>query len=260
MLVLTLVSGGGIALAAVLGRFVARTAAQREAAAERQRQLVTDASHELRTPLTSLRTNIEVLARPGGLAEAESGRLMEDVVEQLGELGALVGDVVELARDEEPAAELEDVRFDELVAAAVARARRRAGAPLFAVELEPCIVRGAPARLDRAVTNLLHNAAKWSPLGAEVTVALRGGELAVRARGPGIAPQDLPRVFERFYRAPSARGMPGSGLGLAIVRQVAELHGGRVEAGNAEGGGALLRLVLLDTEVPAVPMLDTERI
>ncbi|HEY4281288.1 MAG TPA: HAMP domain-containing sensor histidine kinase [Conexibacter sp.] len=215
-----------------------------EASVGRQRQLVADASHELRTPLTSVRTNIEVLALPAGLPEEERSRLLADVVEQLDELGALVGDLVELAREEESAVAVEDVRIDLLVEEAVTRARRRPGAPVFATELEPSIVRGVPARLDRAIANLLDNAAKWSPIGAEVTVTLRGGELAVRDRGPGIAAADLPHVFERFYRAPAARGMPGSGLGLAIVRQVAELHGGTATAHAAPDGGALLRLAL----------------
>jgi len=282
-LVLVLVSAGGIALAAALGRLVARTAVQPvsrlttaaehvaqtsdlakridvtparddeiarlarsfnamlaalESSVGRQRQLVADASHELRTPLTSVRTNVEVLARSPQLPEHARQLLLADVVAQLDELGALVGDVVELAREEEPAAELEDVRFDELVAAAVARAERRPGAPAFATTLEPCVVRGAPARLDRAVANLLDNAAKWSPSGGRVEVALRGGELTVLDRGPGIPPEDLPHAFERFYRAPSARGLPGSGLGLAIVRQVAEQHGGSVAARNAPLGGA----------------------
>ncbi|MDO8186101.1 ATP-binding protein [Conexibacter sp. JD483] len=216
-----------------------------EASVGRQRQLVADASHELRTPLTSLRTNIEVLALPAGLPEDERRRLLGDVVEQLEELSGLVGDLVELAREQEPSDAVEDVRLDLLVEEAVTRARRRPGAPVFAVRLAPTLVRGVPARLERAVTNLLDNAAKWSPLDAEVTVALSdAGELTVRDRGPGIAPSDLPHVFERFYRAPSARGMPGSGLGLAIVRQVAELHGGRASAEAAAGGGALMRLTL----------------
>ncbi|MGB2711903.1 MAG: HAMP domain-containing sensor histidine kinase, partial [Conexibacter sp.] len=304
--VLLLVSAGGIALAAALGRFVARTAlapvarltgtvehvaetgdlsrrievpaasgdelsrlarsfnamlAALESSVGRQRQLVADASHELRTPLTSLRTNVEVLARSPTMPAAERDGLLADVVGQLDELGALVGDVVELAREEEQPLETEVVRFDELVEAAVRRARGRAGAPSFEVALDPCLVRGVPARLDRAVANLLDNAAKWSPPGAAVEVALRDGGLTVRDRGPGIAPEDLPRVFERFYRAPAARGLPGSGLGLAIVRQVAELHGGRVEAQAAEGGGALLRLALpLDIDRTGVLVVDTETI
>jgi two-component system sensor histidine kinase MprB len=210
-----------------------------------QRRLVADASHELRTPLTSLRTNMEVMAR-GGPPEAEDrDRLRQDVVVQLEELTELVGDLVELARDEEPEPPLaEDVRLDELVSAAVERARRHAPAIRFEPELEPAIVRGVPARLDRAVANLLDNAAKWSPPGGAVEVRLRDGELTVRDHGPGIPEDERTLVFDRFYRADEARGRPGSGLGLAIVRQVAESHGGGVTAEAAEGGGALLRLRL----------------
>jgi two-component system sensor histidine kinase MprB len=218
-----------------------------------QRRLVADASHELRTPLTSLRTNLEVLSADGGeLDERDRAKLRADVVGQLGELIALVSDLVDLAREEEPEREREEVRLDELVAAAVERAARHAPGTRFACELDPTLVVGVPARLDRAVTNLLDNAAKWSPPGAEIDVALRNGELSVRDRGPGIAPEDLPFVFDRFYRAPGARGRPGSGLGLAIVRQVAEAHGGGVEAGPAPDGGALLVLRLPVVAVPAV--------
>jgi two-component system sensor histidine kinase MprB len=114
----------------------------------------------------------------------------------------------------------------------------------FETALEPALVQGVPARLDRAVTNLLDNAAKFSPPGGVVEVAIRHGELTVRDRGPGIAPSDREQVFDRFFRADAARGRPGSGLGLAIVRQVAEGHGGSVVAEGAEGGGALMRLRL----------------
>jgi two-component system, OmpR family, sensor histidine kinase MprB len=210
-----------------------------------QRQLVADASHELRTPLTSLRTNLEVLGANDKLGAADRERLRRDLVAQLEELGELVGDLVELARDgEAPAEPLEPVRLDELVAAAVERARRHAPAVDFSAELEPCLVAGERARLDRAVANLLDNAAKWSPPDGSVDVRLADGELTVRDRGPGIAPEDLPHVFDRFYRATAARGRAGSGLGLAIVRHVAERHGGTVQAEEAPGGGALLRLAL----------------
>jgi two-component system sensor histidine kinase MprB len=210
-----------------------------------QRQLVADASHELRTPLTSLRTNLEVLGAPRELPPGDRERLRTDVVAQLGELTELVGDLVELARDAEPAGEPpEPVRLDELVAAAVDRAQRHAPQVVFDAELEPCVVNGARGRLDRAVANLLDNAAKWSPPGATVDVRLRDGELTVRDHGPGIADEDLPHVFDRFYRAAAARGRAGSGLGLAIVRQVADLHAGTVRAEPAPGGGALLRLAL----------------
>jgi two-component system sensor histidine kinase MprB len=210
-----------------------------------QRQLVADASHELRTPLTSLRTNMEVMARGGPPDAADRDRLGRDVVNQLEELTELVGDLVELARDGEPSGDPpEPLRLDELVAAAVERAARHGPHVTFASELEPCVVTGERGRLDRAVANLLDNAAKWSPPDAIVEVRLRDGELAVRDHGPGIAPEDLPHVFDRFYRSAAARGHAGSGLGLAIVRHVAEGHDGQVSAEAAPGGGALLRLAL----------------
>jgi two-component system, OmpR family, sensor histidine kinase MprB len=210
-----------------------------------QRRLVADASHELRTPLTSLRTNMEVLARGGPPDASDRDRLRRDVIVQIEELTELVGDLVELARDDEPdPPPAEDVSFDGLVAGAIERARRHAPHVTFEAELEPTLVHGVPARLDRAVANLLDNAAKYSPPGVAVEVRLRDGELTVRDHGPGIPEQDRALVFERFYRADEARGRPGSGLGLAIVRQVVESHGGTVEAEAARGGGALLRVRL----------------
>ena len=101
-----------------------------------------------------------------------------------------------------------------------------------------------PGSIERAVDNLLDNAAKWSPPGGEIEVSVRDGEVVVRDHGSGIDEEDLPFVFDRFYRAPSARGLAGSGLGLAIVRQVAESHGGEVTAERANGGGTLVRLRL----------------
>ena len=213
------------------------------AATEAQRQLVADASHELRTPLTSLRTNVEVLAG-GRLPEAERDRVLADVRSQLVELTALVGDIIDLARGTETEAEVTDVRLDEVAAGAVRRAERDRPRLRLVTDLQPTVVRGAPVRLDRAISNLLDNAAKWSPPGGAVEVTVRDGCVVVRDHGPGIAEEDLPHVFDRFYRATAARGLPGSGLGLAIVRQVAGSHGGTVTAANAEGGGAELRLQL----------------
>jgi two-component system sensor histidine kinase MprB len=210
-----------------------------------QRQLVADASHELRTPLTSLRTNMEVLARGGPPDASDRDRLRRDVIVQIEELTELVGDLVELARDEEPdPPPAEDLSFDGLVAGAIARARRHAPHVAFEAELEPTLVHGVPGRLDRAVANLLDNAAKYSPPGTAVEVRLRDGELTVRDYGPGIPEPERGLVFERFYRADEARGRSGSGLGLAIVRQVVESHGGTVSAEAARGGGALLRVRL----------------
>jgi two-component system sensor histidine kinase MprB len=204
-----------------------------------QRQLVADASHELRTPLASLRTNVEVLAGGKRLAPEERRKLLADVIGQVEELSALVGDLVELDPDAPP--ELEDVRLDELVAGAVGRARLHSPAVEFTTELDESVVRAAPVQVERAVSNLLDNAAKWSE---SVDVRVAGPEVVVRDHGPGIAEADLPHVFDRFYRAASARHLPGSGLGLSIVRQVARSHGGTVTAENAPDGGAVFRLRL----------------
>ena len=212
----------------------------------RQRQLVADASHELRTPLTSLRTNIEVLERAGELSPAEREGLRQDILAQLDELTTLVSDVVELARGDEPEAAREDIQLADLVAGAVTRTEPHARAAGVELELAlaPSWVRGQPARLQRAVANLLDNAVTWSPPGAVVSVRSARGQVAVRDQGPGISEADLPRIFDRFYRAPAARGLPGSGLGLAIVREVVEAEGGTVSAANHPDGGAILRIVL----------------
>ncbi len=209
-----------------------------------QRQLVADASHELRTPLTSLRTNIEVLARGGGPKDARREQLLRDLTEQLEEMSALVNDLVELARENAQQPDPEELRLDLLVGDVVERVQRRAPEVRIEAELGESTVDGVPAALERAVGNLLDNAVKWSPPGGVIEVAVRGGEVTVRDHGRGIDEADLPLVFDRFYRAPGARGMPGSGLGLAIVKQVAEQHGGSVSAEAPEGGGALLRLTL----------------
>jgi two-component system sensor histidine kinase MprB len=218
-----------------------------------QRQLVADASHELRTPLTSLRTNMEVLADVDALSDEDRRRLVHDVVAQLDELTVLITDLVDLARGDERPDITQDVRLDMLTAEAVERARRHASDKHFNLDLQPSLVVGVPGRLDRAVANLLDNAAKWSPPGGEIDVSVRDGELTVRDRGPGIDDADLPFVFDRFYRARGARGLPGSGLGLAIVRQVANMHGGEVVAERAEGGGALMRL-----RIPTIPLAPGE--
>ena len=218
-----------------------------------QRQLVADASHELRTPLTSLRTNIEVLAGNRHLPDDERNRLLSDVVEQLEEMTTLISELIELARAEQHTAEPEDVRLDVVTAAAIERVGRNRPGVAFAADLGQSVVRGVPASLERAIGNLLDNAAKWNPQGAPVEVTVKDGFVVVRDHGPGIAEEDLPYVFDRFYRARSARGMPGSGLGLAIVRQIAEAHGGEVVAERAAGGGTrmVMRLGELTSESPA---------
>ncbi|MBD0292597.1 MAG: HAMP domain-containing histidine kinase [Jiangellaceae bacterium] len=222
----------------------------------RQRQLVADAGHELRTPLTSLRTNIDLLAqtdREGGLEPVERSALITDVRAQLEELSALVTDLVDLSREDAPVAQPQRLDLADVVRDALARVRRRAPAVTFSADLRPWLVGGDPQLLGRAVTNLLDNAAKWSPPQSTVYVTLRDGTLEVCDEGPGIAAADLPHVFERFYRSTEARSRPGAGLGLAIVRAAAERHGGTVSAGRAERGGARLTMTLPGTPSGAAP-------
>ncbi|MGO9488048.1 MAG: sensor histidine kinase [Solirubrobacteraceae bacterium] len=234
-----------------------------DASVHAQRQLVADASHELRTPVTSLRTNIELLQQQGQeMGPAEHSRLLDDVVEQLEDLTRLINDLIDLARGEEPNAEVEDVRLDLLVAEVVPRTRTTAPATPIQTDLCPAIVPGVPARLERAVSNLIDNAVKYSPYGQPIEIALQGKELTVRDHGAGVSPEDLPHIFDRFYRGAEARGRPGSGLGLAIVRQVAAQQGGAVTAEPAPGGGTLMRLRLPGTEPlaeePAPPPSEGE--
>ena len=287
LLLLLVIGGAGILLAALLGLLVARTAlapiarftrqtesiaanperieherldvtgcdelarlAQTfnqtldalERSVQSQRNLVADASHELRTPIATIRANLQLMRDEELLSPEDRAALRADVIEELDELTALVADVVELARGSKPSGDPGDVRLDSIVAEALERARRRAPGLTFGQRLEPTLVRGEGDRISRAVTNLLDNAAKWSPAGGEVEVTLHDGVLTVRDHGPGFKEEDLPFVFDRFHRATDARSKPGSGLGLAIVRQAAEAHDGFVEAANAPDGGAILRV------------------
>ena len=222
-----------------------------ESSLSAQRQLVADASHELRTPLASLRTNIEVLMHADLIDESERRELLADVVSQLEELTELVGDLVDLARETEPEQEPPTpVRLDLLVASAVDRARSHAATATFEVDATPTTVLAVESRIERALSNLLDNAVKWSPPGGRIEVQVGDGEVSVRDHGPGIAEVDLPHVFDRFYRSAMARGLPGSGLGLAIVRQVAENVGGKVWAENPPGGGARLVVSLPKVSEP----------
>ncbi|MGH3412965.1 MAG: ATP-binding protein, partial [Marmoricola sp.] len=223
------------------------------ASQERQRQLVADAGHELRTPLTSLRTNLDLLVQAGDtLPAAQRRELLDDVRAQIAELTTLVGDLVELARDEPVAPTVEPVELSAVVAHALERVRRRATdtARDFDVDTEPWWIVGEEPALERAVANLLDNAVKWSPPGGIVRVHLSEGTLMVSDAGKGIAARDLPHVFDRFYRSTESRGMPGSGLGLSIVRAVAERHNGTVRAGTGPDDGAAFWLSLPGTPQP----------
>ncbi|GAB3445637.1 HAMP domain-containing sensor histidine kinase [Actinophytocola sediminis] len=295
-LVLLLIGGGGVLVAAVAGTAVARTglrpvqrltrATERVAqtgdlrpiqvdgddelarlshsfnmmlaavadAQDRQRQLVGDAGHELRTPLTSLRTNLELLLaaeKPDApdLSEVDRTEIHADLRGQLDELTQLIGDLVELAREDGPGQTRERVDMVEIAEQALDRARRRAGDVHFEVDLQPWFLLGDPGALERAVLNLLDNAVKFSPSGGTVRVDLRPAGhgyafLQVADAGPGIKDSDLPYVFNRFYRSDEARTLPGSGLGLAIVKSAVERHGGAVYAGRSADGGALMAIRL----------------
>ncbi|QFZ23996.1 HAMP domain-containing histidine kinase [Saccharothrix syringae] len=234
---------------------------------ERQRRLVADAGHELRTPLTSMRTNLELLLaseRPDAptLSDQDKAEIHADVRAQLDELTTLIGDLVELAREDAPQVVHEPVDLVEVVERAVDRARRRASDVRLAVEVQPWSLLGDSSALERAVLNLLDNAVKFSPPGGEVRLSLRqlgdgSAVVEVADSGPGIAEADLPHVFERFYRSQEARTLPGSGLGLAIVKQVAERHGGMAYVGRAPEGGALFALRLPGRPTPLPPMPAT---
>jgi two-component system sensor histidine kinase MprB len=210
-----------------------------------QRQLVADASHELRTPLTSLRTNLELLARGQPTDEEERRAVLTDVVGQMERLSTLVADLIDLARDEETSLPIEELRLDEVVEDAIAGVRGRYPGVLFTMSSRPSTIQGVRSRISRAVTNLLDNAGKWSPAGGIVEVSVSEGEVIVRDHGPGVAAEDAAHVFDRFWRASTARAMPGSGLGLSIVKDVAEKHGGSVTLEPALGGGARFRLRLV---------------
>ena len=224
-------------LATAFNHMLAALAASRD----RQRQLVADAGHELRTPLTSLRTNLDLLAQADrDLPEAARAELLDDVRFQIGELTTLIGDLVELARDEPLPTVVEQVDLADIVDRALTRVRRRAPGVTFERDVDPWWVIGDAAALERAITNLLDNAAKWSPPDGTVSIRLTDGALIVDDEGPGIAADDLPHVFDRFWRSDESRAMPGSGLGLSIVAQVIERHAGTVTAGPAPQGGTRL--------------------
>ncbi|MET7648716.1 HAMP domain-containing sensor histidine kinase [Streptomyces sp. NPDC005426] len=227
---------------------------------DRQAQLIADAGHELRTPLTSLRTNVELLARSDETGRAippdDRKALMTSVKAQMTELASLIGDLQELARpDAAHPGPLQVVALHEIARTALARARLRGPELTVTAELAPWYVRAEPAALERAVVNVLDNAVKFSPSGGTVDVVLHRGELTVRDHGPGIPAEELPHVFERFWRSPSARQLPGSGLGLSIVARTVQQAGGAIDLRPAPGGGteAVIQLPGAPTPPPDPP-------
>ncbi|MEU8647879.1 MULTISPECIES: sensor histidine kinase [unclassified Streptomyces] len=224
---------------------------------ELQQQLIADAGHELRTPLTSLRTNIELLTRSEEtgrpIPPADRKALLASVTAQMTELAALIGDLQTLSRSDEAHAgdRVEVVALQDTVEAALRRARLRGPELTITADLEPWFVRAEPSALERAIVNILDNAVKFSPPGGTVDVRLHAGELSVRDHGPGIPTDELPHVFDRFWRSPDARALPGSGLGLSIVARTVQQAGGEVSLRPAEDGGTIATVRL--PGAPAAP-------
>jgi two-component system sensor histidine kinase MprB len=225
---------------------------------ELQQQLIADAGHELRTPLTSLRTNIELLTRSEEtgrpIPEADRKALLASVKAQMTELASLIGDLQELSRSEGQRGErVQVVSFEDSVESALRRARLRGPELTITASLEPWYTRAEPAALERAVVNILDNAVKFSPEGGTVDVRLADGTLTVRDHGPGIPVDELPHVFDRFWRSPSARALPGSGLGLSIVARTVEEAGGQVALERADGGGTVATVRMPGAPTPPPP-------
>lgn len=206
-----------------------------------QQQLIADASHELRTPLTAHRANVELLAR-ADLPEKRRPHVLGAAVRGIDELSTLVNDLIQAARNGKSVDTRAPVALDGLVATAVERAKARAPSARFETRIESYALTGSSTRIERAVDNVLDNAIKWSPPGGKIELELRDGLLTVRDHGPGVDPADLPHLFDRFYRAADARGLPGSGLGLAIAKQTVDDHEGSITIANADGGGAIVQL------------------
>ncbi len=223
---------------------------------EQQRQFIADAGHELRTPLTSMRTNIELLVaddKSGMLPEGARSEILDDVSAQLGEFSALVGDLVALTRDDHLARKPDLLHLSDVVESALERARRRGHGITFDVALDDTQCIGDAQNLERAITNLLDNAIKFSPPEGTITVRLTEGLISIVDEGPGIAEEDLEHIFDRFYRSDQARNTPGTGLGLSIVAHTADAHGGVVRAGNQAGSGAKFTLRLPPVVVTTEP-------
>jgi two-component system sensor histidine kinase MprB len=226
---------------------------------DQQQQLIQDAGHELRTPLTSMRTNVALLKRHDRMSKEATQSTIDDLESELGELTSLFNELVELAtdsRDEEPQ---QDVSLERLVQRAASRLERRTGRTVL-IDSDGGILTGRALALERAVRNLLDNAAKFDPTGYPIEVTVRGGRIEVRDRGPGISAIDLPHVFDRFYRSDLARNQPGSGLGLAIVADIAAAHGGKPFAYNHPDGGAVVGFEIDERGVPdAIEAADDAR-
>jgi two-component system sensor histidine kinase MprB len=209
---------------------------------EQQQRLVLDASHELRTPLTALRTNIELLQRASNIDDAQRTELLNAALVELQELGDLTAEMVDLATDARAEEPLQEIDLGAVVEPVVERQRRRTGRTITLAVEDPATVNVRASALDRAVSNLVDNACKFSPADTAVDVVVERNRIDVRDHGTGLAPEDRDRVFDRFYRATDARTKPGSGLGLSIVKQIVDMHGGTVALISLDGGGTIARI------------------
>ncbi|MFT3859940.1 ATP-binding protein [Micropruina sp.] len=259
---LTPITVDGSGELAELGRSFNTMLGTLESSRERQKRLIADAGHELRTPLTSLRTNVELLVadeRSRMLPEGARSDILRDIAGQLGEFTTLVGDLVHLSREDVVEPHPEPIDLRDVINSSIARAKRRGPSLTFDVELNPLFLVGEPDSLERAITNLLDNAVKFSPPGGTIHVLLEGDRLRISDQGPGIPDDELPHVFDRFWRSPSARNDPGSGLGLSIVAATIKAHGGWVKAGrSAEGGAEFIVRLPGETSPPDEPADDDE--
>lgn len=214
---------------------------------EDQRRLVQDAGHELRTPLTSLRTNVDVLRRHSDLPADMKARVLDDLDIEVAELSSLVEEVVAVGSGRNADEPITEVTLADVVESAVGRVSRRTGRTID-ISTDDSSVMAQRSAIERAITNLLDNAAKFDQTNLPISITVKDGRVAVRDHGPGIAPEDLDQVFDRFFRAVNARSQPGSGLGLSIVTEVALAHGGATFAENHPDGGAIVGFTLPDTK------------
>ena len=210
-----------------------------ETSREQQKRLVADAGHELRTPLTAVRTNIDLLQRAQNMDPEQRRALLAETQLELRELTDLMSELVDLASDVRREEPVSTVELGPMVASVVERYRRRTGRDITLDVRAEALIDARPGMLERAISNLVDNACKFSPAGSAVDVVVDGVCIEVLDRGLGVAREERERVFDRFYRADAARTMSGSGLGLAIVKQIVELHHGEVTLDARPGGGTV---------------------
>ena len=224
-------------LGAAMNRMLSSLAESKRA----QEQLVQDVGHELRTPLTSLRTNLAVLRRHPEMAAEQRARLFDDLDSESRELTGLINEIVDSSNARQDDAEPIATKLLDGVERLAIRVTRRSGRAVHVQGSETTALL-RPGSLERTVGNLLDNAAKFDDSNLPIEVTVGSGRIVVRDHGSGFETADLPKVFDRFYRATAARSRPGSGLGLGIVRDVVERHGGTVAAANHPDGGAMVTI------------------